>query len=103
MLFRSLPAITAAAGFYILGRSLAAMKLIAAASIAASPSFADRAISVMVNTVSLFLPSLDQMTASAWLVNPPAFSTLLTVFQQSLLYTGLLAAASLFDLYRKNL
>ena len=98
-----LPAISAAVGFYLLGRSLAAMKLIAAASVATSPSFADRVISALVETVALFLPSLDQMTISAWLVTPPSLNLLTSAFMQSMLYTSLLAAASLFDIYRKNL
>jgi hypothetical protein len=97
-----LPAITAAAGFYILGRSLAAMQLIAATAVADAPSFADRALNVLVNAVAYVLPGLDQLTLSAWLASPPSLSALGPVLAQTLLYSALLAAASLFDLYRKN-
>ena len=97
-----LPAISAAAGFYFLGRSLAAMKLIAEASVSTSPSQADQAISALVSTIALVLPSLDQMTLSAWLVSAPAPAAVGSVIVQAALYTTLLAAASLFDLYRKN-
>lgn len=99
-----LPAITAAAGFYILGRSLAAMQLIAAAAVADAdaPSFADRALNAMVNAVAYLLPGLDQLTLSAWLASPPPLSVLGPVLAQTVLYAALLAAASLFDLYRKN-
>ena len=98
-----LPALSATAAFYLLGRSLAAMKLIAAASVATQPTFADQAISAMVGAVSLVLPSIDQMTISEWLVSAPSVERLLTAVGQAILFTALLAAASLFDVNRKNL
>lgn len=98
-----LPAISAAAGFYLLGRSVAAMQLIAAAATSSSPSMADQAVNGLVAMIALLLPSIDQMTQSAWLVSAPEPAVLMQVFIEAALYTGLLAAASLFDLYRKNL
>lgn len=98
-----LPAISATAAFYLLGRSLAAMQLIATASVSKIPSFADLAISTLVNVVSLVLPSIDQMTISEWLVHAPSSERLLASSGQAFLCVALLAAASLFDVYRKNL
>jgi ABC-type transport system involved in multi-copper enzyme maturation permease subunit len=98
-----LPAISAVAGFYFLGRTLSAMQLIAAASVATSPSFADRAISLVIDAIALLLPSLDQVTVSAWLVSTPPPSAVGMAVMQAALYTTLIAAASLFDLYRKNI
>ncbi len=98
-----LPAISAAAGFYLLSRSVAAMKLIAAAAVPTAASFGDRALSASVDAVALLLPRIDQMTQSDWLISPPAAAAVGTAMLQAVLYTALLAAASLFDLYRKNI
>ena len=96
------PAISAAAGFYLLSRSMATIKLIAAASLTHDPSLTDQAVSWGIAAVALLLPGLDRMTPSSWLLATPDPSALVVVLAQTALYLPLLAGASLFDLYRKN-
>jgi ABC-type transport system involved in multi-copper enzyme maturation permease subunit len=96
------PAFAAVAGFYLLSRSMAAMQVIAGAPLQ-EPTFADRAVRIIVDLIALVLPSLDRMTQTAWLLGPsPDASTLGGVLGQTSIYLLLIGGASLFDLYRRN-
>ena len=95
-------AISAAAGFYLLARSMQTIQLIAAASLVHDPSLTDRTVSWGITALALLLPSLDRMTPSSWLLTAPDMSALAGVLAQTALYLPLLVCASLFDLYRKN-
>lgn len=96
------PAISAAAGFYLLSRSLATMQLITASSLIHDPTWSDQIMNGIVSAIALLLPSLDRMTLSSWLVTMPDLHMLASVLGQAALYLALLAGASLFDLYRRN-
>jgi len=96
------PALAAVLGFYVLGRSIAAIQVIAMAS-ESSGAWADRAANWIVGAIALILPRFDQMTQSAWLVGaPPSAALLGTALLQTALYTLLLVAAAQFDLHRQN-
>ena len=96
------PAFAAVAGFYLLSRSMGAMQIIAGAPLQ-EPTFADRAVRIIVELIALVLPSLDRMTQTAWLIGPsPGASVLGGVLGQTSIYLLLIGAASLFDLYRRN-
>jgi ABC-type transport system involved in multi-copper enzyme maturation permease subunit len=98
------PALAAAAGFYLLARSMATLELMAqAAGSPSSPTLADRTLNGLVELIALLLPSLDRMASGAWFTQPPALAQLGALALQTAVYVALLAAASLFDLYRKNL
>ena len=98
-----LSAFTATAGFYLLSRSMAAMQVIAGASLTLEPTFADRAINWIVDAIALLLPSLDRMTRTAWLVEAaPPMDEALGLVAQAAIYVALIASAALFDLHRKN-
>jgi len=98
-----LSAFAATAGFYLLSRSMAAMQVIAGASLTAEHTFADTAINWIVSGIALLLPSLDRMTRTEWLVDAgPGVGDALALLGQSGLYVDLIAAAALFDLHRKN-
>lgn len=101
-LTRTLPALAALAGFYLLARSMSAIQVIAHA--ARDPgSFADRAIARAVDAVALVLPALDRMTETGWLIQgAPGTGALAALAAQAALYVALIGAAALFDLYRKN-
>jgi ABC-type transport system involved in multi-copper enzyme maturation permease subunit len=96
-------ALTAVTGFYLLARTIAALKIIAATSeesVALAPRIADW----LVQGIALLMPRLDLMTQSAWLVSPePASQYLGGVFAQTAIYVMLILAAALFDLYRQEL
>jgi ABC-type Na+ efflux pump permease subunit len=57
-----------------------------------------------IDLLGLLLPHLDQFTRSDWLVyHGGTGADLLAVLVQTALYVGLMAAAGLFDLYRKQI
>lgn len=98
-----LSAFAATAGFYLLSRSVAAMQIIAGASLTAEPTLPDRIVTGIVNAIALVLPSLGRMTRTDWLVYAaPKTEELLGLIAQSAIYVILIASAALFDLHRKN-
>jgi hypothetical protein len=99
--------LTVAAGFvlafYVLGRSLTAIRLMSDHPLAGADSASHQVIQLLVDGVALVMPALDAWTRTAWLVNEAApWPALLQVAGQAVLYVGLLAAAAMFDFYRKN-
>ena len=66
-------------------------------------TFSHQVIQFMVDGLALVMPALDAWTQTAWLVNQQApWSAMLELAGQSALYVALLAAATMFDFYRKN-
>ena len=96
------PALAAVLGFYILGRSIAAIQVIAAGSEGAA-GWAERAADGFIQAIALVLPRFDLMTRSDWLVaSAPTALGLAGIVGQAALYTLLLLAAAQFDLHRQN-
>lgn len=96
-------AIAATAGLYLLGRSIAAIQLLASGPLA-EEGWTQVVSHGAVDAVALLLPRLDAATRSEWLLyalpTPSAYGTAL--FSMAA-YTALLAAAGLFDFQRRNL
>lgn len=102
-LTRTLSALAAVAGFYLLSRSMSAIQVIAHAT-PEPASLAERLVARAADAIAWMLPALDRMTDTAWLIQvPPAAGALAALAGQSALYVALIGAAALFDLYRKNL
>src|SRR5215471_2872483 len=76
------PAFAAVGGFYLLSRSMAAMQIIAGASLH-DQSLTDRIVSAIVGLIALVLPSMDSMTQTAWLTGGGAGSPGVQVFGQT--------------------
>lgn len=97
------PALTATAGLYLLGRSIGAIQAMAAAHLGeASP--ASRLAEYAVDAIALILPRLEAVTRTAWLLyEPPSLSAFAAAIASLLLYALLLAAGGLFDFHRRNL
>jgi ABC-type transport system involved in multi-copper enzyme maturation permease subunit len=97
------PALAAVLGFYVLGRSIAAIQIIARAA-DASQTWSDRLANGIVEAIAAILPRFDLMTQTAWLVDgPPAAGAIASVLAQAAIYTALLVTAAQFDLHRQNL
>jgi len=97
------PAASFVLAFYLLARSLTAIRLMGAHPLAGGDTLSHQVIQYTVEALALVMPALDAWTQTAWLVNEPAsWSTLAQLAGQSALYVTLLAAATIFDLYRKN-
>jgi ABC-type transport system involved in multi-copper enzyme maturation permease subunit len=99
-----MPAASFVAGFYLLARTLSAIRLISSASIADTNELSHQMMGWLVDVLALILPALDRFSQSAWLVDTTAgWSALGACALQAALYTTLLVAATMFDFYRRNL
>lgn len=98
-----LPAMAATTGFYVLARSLTGLQLLGHAQ-GGEASVGQRAIAGGVDAIALLLPRLDAFTRTEWLVyHTGGIALLAPLLAQTAIYVALLAAAGLFDLYRKEL
>jgi len=99
-----MPAVSFVAAFYLLARSLAAMRLLAGSQLLDPNGFSARASTWVVDALALLLPDLSRFTGTAWLLDGSGDAAALGfVAAQTAVYASLLALAGLFDLYRKNL
>lgn len=96
-----LPALAAAFSFYLLARAIGALQLLGH-SASTVQGAGQQVLNAGVDGLALLLPHLDRFTRSDWLVyHDGSRADLLNIAAQSAIYVALLAAAALFDLYRK--
>ena len=101
-LAQPVPAIAATAGLYLLARSMTAIQAIAVGPLV-EPSLANQAARFGVEAVSLLLPRLDAVTRTEWLLyGAPDAAAFLATMAALVVYVALLAAAGLFDFYRRS-
>lgn len=101
-LAQPVPAIAATIGLYLLARSMAAMQAIAAGPLV-EPSLANQAARFCVDAVAMLLPRLDTVTRSEWLLyGAPGAAVYGAAIGALVVYIVLLAAAGLFDFYRRS-
>lgn len=98
-----LPAASFVVAFYLLARALTAMRLMSANPVAGAESVSHQVTGWVVEGLAMVLPALDGWTQTAWLVNERApWTEVGWIVAQGTLYVVLLAAAAMFDFYRKN-
>lgn len=98
-----LPAAAFVAAFYLLARSMTAMRLMSAQPISGQDTLSQQFTSLLTESLAYVIPALDQWTATAWLVDAaPEPALLAAIGLQGMLYVALLAGAALFDFYRRN-
>jgi len=98
-----LPAAAFVTAFYLLARSITAIQLMSGSSLLAVDGFGQKASAMLADAFAVALPRMDAFTQTAWLVNDAAAQpALFNIFLQTTAYVGLLLAAAMFDLYRKN-
>lgn len=96
-------ALAAILAFYALTRSISALQLISTGPLSEVES-SQKVINFLINMLAAVLPDLDQFTRSDWLVyHSGQWPMLLPLLLQTVIYLLLLGAASVFDLYRKNI
>ena len=101
-LAQPVPAIAATIGLYLLARSMAAIQAIAAGPLV-EPSLANRAARFCVDAVAMLLPRLDTVTRTEWLLyGSPGAEAYGAAVGALAVYIALLAAAGLFDFYRRS-
>jgi len=97
------PAASFVLAFYLLARSITAIRLMGANPLSGADTLSHQVIQIVVETLALVTPAFDAWTRTAWLVDQPAaWSAVLQLAGLSALYVALLAAATMFDFYRKN-
>jgi ABC-type transport system involved in multi-copper enzyme maturation permease subunit len=98
-----LPALAAALSFYLLARVIGTLQLLGHGA-AITQSTGQQALGAGIDGLALLLPHLDQFTRGEWLVyHNGGVADLAAIATQTAIYVALMAAASLFDLYRKNI
>ena len=96
-------ALSAVAAFYLLARSMGSMQLIAHSPILETVTPAQVIMRTVLDIIAGLLPDLDVFTQTGWLVyGDGGVQDLSPIVLQTLIYVSLLAAAALFDLYRRN-
>ena len=100
-----LPALAAAGAFYVLARAIGTLQLLGhGATATASHGAGQQWLGAGIDGLALLLPHLDQFTRSDWLVyHDGGAADLLAIGAQTAIYVTLMAAAGLFDLYRKQI
>jgi len=98
-----LPAAAFVSAFYLLARSITAIQLMSGSGLLGVNGFGQKASAMLADVLAIALPRMDAFTQTAWLVNDAgAQPALLNIALQTAVYVGLLLAAAMFDLYRKN-
>jgi len=102
--FHQLPvALSVVAAFYLLARSMGGIQLMARGTFFDPDSLLHLASAWAVDAVAFLIPDLYRFTRSEWLVyGAGGLDPLVGVMAQTLVYVPLLAAAALFDLYRRE-
>jgi hypothetical protein len=99
-----MPAISFVIAFYLLARSISAVRLLSTSQLLAPSDWSNRAIAHLVDVLGWLLPDLDRFASTAWLVDHSGtLSDLYLNAVQTLIYGSLLLGVGLFDLYRRNL
>jgi len=99
-----MPAASFVFGFYLLARTLTAIRLMDAAPLTGVGTPSHQVMSWLVEGLALVIPALDRYTQSAWLVDYAApWATSAILAAQAALYIVLLGAATMFDFQRRNL
>lgn len=96
-------ALSAVAAFYLLARSISSMQLLSHSPVLDTGTWSQEIIRSLLDLIAALLPDLDAYTRTAWLVyGGGTVQDLAPIAVQTLIYVGLLSAAALFDLYRRN-
>jgi len=99
-----LPAAGFVAAFYLLARSITAMRLMGENPVAGQDTLSQQVSGMLVDGLAFLLPALDGWTQTAWLTDtPPSAEMLFAILAQGTIYITLLTAAALFDFHRRSL
>lgn len=99
-----MPAVTVVAAFYLLSRTISAVRLVAETPLIGDLGGARPAVNFAVEGLALLLPALDRFTVTEWIAAKAVdVDVLAPIALQSAVYIALLAGASLIDFYRREL
>lgn len=96
-------ALSAAAAFYVLSRSIGALQLMGHGPLVDPGAWSQRVITGFLDALAFVLPTLYRFSPSQWLVyHTGHWHDLLPVLAQCAVYVLLLTGAGLFDFYRRS-
>jgi len=99
-----LPAFTLIIGFYLLTRTLSAMRLISDTPLLGSMGGTRPFIDVGVELLGYVIPALDRFTSTQWIATRAVDASVLgPIALQTCIAVALLLAAALFDFYRREI
>lgn len=103
-LHQVLPAVMLVCGLYLLGRSITAMRLMAETELLGRMGGARPAVDVGVDALAYVVPALDRFTLTEWIAERAvSIAVLGPVAVQTAVAVAVLAAAALFDFYRREI
>jgi hypothetical protein len=98
-----MPAASFVIGFYLLARSVTAIRLMTGTPFIGDDTWPHQIVTWLVEVLALVVPALDRYTQTTWLVdNAATWPVLVANAAQTSVYVTLLVAASMFDFYRRN-
>jgi hypothetical protein len=99
-----IPAASFVLGFYLLGRSITAIRLLSAHPIAGADDLSHRVTGWLIEALALVIPSLDTWTRTAWLTDGLApWPSLGAIVAHGLLLVLLLGCAAMLDMHRRTI
>lgn len=100
---RFIPAASVVLAFYVLARSLGAIRLMSAHPLSGAESLSHEIGRWMIEGLALVTPALDQWPRTAWLIDAPAsWGVISMLLAEAALYVVLLAGAAMVDFHRRN-
>lgn len=102
--FAQVPVVlSAVAGFYLLSRTMEAIRLMSRGPLVDTTEPSSRLIAGIVDGIAYVLPDIGSFTPTDWLIyHSGGIGELAGIAAQTVIYIALLIAAGLFDLYRRN-
>jgi ABC-type transport system involved in multi-copper enzyme maturation permease subunit len=98
-----MPAAAVVLAFYVLARSLTAIRLMSAHPISGADAISHDIGRWMIEGLALITPALDQWPQTTWLIDAPAsWSVVFVLLGEAALYVTLLTAAAMVDFHRRN-
>jgi hypothetical protein len=98
-----MPAAAVVLGFYVLARSLTAMRLMSGNPLSGADALSHALGRWLVEGLALLTPALDRWPQTTWLIDAPvAWGGVFALLPEAILYVVLLAGAAMVDFYRRN-
>jgi hypothetical protein len=98
------PAILSITGFYLLARSIDALRLLSESAVLGGLDAVRSLFQHAFDAIALLLPALDRFTLTEWIAASGVDAgVLIPIFAQAVVYALVLLGASLIDFYRREL
>jgi ABC-type transport system involved in multi-copper enzyme maturation permease subunit len=98
-----MPAASFVLAFYLLARTLTAMRLISGNPVSGADALSHRVMHWLIEALAFVVPALDRWTRTAWLVDETgSWTTLAALAGHTVVFGVVITAAAVFDMHRRN-